>query len=127
MKILKNQKQASVTKERLAELKKAKIEFIENEKKIGKDAFDLNMNSLESLIEELQEQINIYEAITNNEMQSLSNLEFNDIPEVLIASRLAQKKSQKDLANILGINEQQIQRYEMKGYEQASWVRIMEV
>ena len=50
-----------------------------------------------------------------------------ELPTVLIKARIAQGLSQKDLAERLGLQEQQIQRYEATEYASASLTRIKEV
>ena len=50
-----------------------------------------------------------------------------ELPTVLIKARIAQGLSQKDLAERLGLQEQQIQRYEATDYASASLTRIREV
>ncbi len=50
-----------------------------------------------------------------------------DIPKLLIKARIAKGLSQKELAERLGLKEQQIQRYEATEYASASLSRIREV
>ena len=49
------------------------------------------------------------------------------LPYMLIKARIAQGMSQKDLAERIGLKEQQIQRYEATDYSSASLSRIREV
>ena len=50
-----------------------------------------------------------------------------ELPSILIKARIAQGLRQKDLAERLGLNEHQIQRYEATDYATASLARIKEV
>ena len=50
-----------------------------------------------------------------------------DLPSILIKARIAQGLSQKDLAERIGLKEQQIQRYEATDYASANLSRIKEV
>ena len=50
-----------------------------------------------------------------------------DLPLVLIKARIAGGLSQKDLAERVGLKEQQIQRYEATDYATANLARIKEV
>jgi ribosome-binding protein aMBF1 (putative translation factor) len=52
---------------------------------------------------------------------------FEDFPRVLIQARIAAGMSQRELAERLGLKEQQIQRYEATEYTSASWSRVSEV
>ena len=49
------------------------------------------------------------------------------VPQDLIHARIASGLSQKELAERLGMPEQQIQRYEATDYESVSFARIMEI
>ena len=50
-----------------------------------------------------------------------------ELPATLIKARIARGLSQKDLADRIGLKEQQIQRYEATDYASASLTRIKEV
>lgn len=58
-------------------------------------------------------------------MLELNSLEA--LPRALIKARIAAKLSQKDLAERLGLKEQQIQRYEATEYNSANLARVIEV
>lgn len=125
--MIKNQKQAVITKGKLAELKKAKNELEAKKNEYSPVEYKLAENSFNGLIEDLESQIKTYESLVGGSFHCLKPKNIEDIPNILIAARLAQKMSQKDLADAIGIQEQQIQRYEAADYEGASWTRIVEV
>ena len=50
-----------------------------------------------------------------------------DLPSILIKARIAQGLSQRDLAERVGVKEQQIQRYEATDYASANLARLKEV
>ena len=50
-----------------------------------------------------------------------------DLPELLIKARIARGLTQKELADRVGLKEQQIQRYGATDYDAAKWSRIREV
>src|SRR4029077_15679560 len=126
--MIKNQKQVSITKEKLAELKKAKSEF---EKKLAEQQqtskYKLGIKSFDSLISDLEHQLSQYESLTKGNFHCFQPKSLNEISDILIAARLAQKMSQKQLGDLVGLKEQQIQRYESTDYETASWPRIIEI
>lgn len=124
--MIKNQKQASITKSKLADLIKAKAELESKKTDFSTLEYELAENSFNGLIEDLEIQIKTYESLINGNFHCLKPKNLQDIPKILIAARLAQKLSQKDLADIIGIQEQQVQRYEATDFEGASWVRIVE-
>ena len=51
----------------------------------------------------------------------------DDLPDILIRARIARGMSQKELADFLGLKEQQIQRYEAERYRSASLDRLIEI
>jgi HTH-type transcriptional regulator / antitoxin HipB len=124
--MIKNQKQASFTKSQLAELQKAKRELEAEKEKYDTIEYKLAENALNGMIEDLEDQISLYNHLVNGNFHCLKPEKIEDIPNILIAARLSQKMSQKELAEILGIQEQQVQRYEATDFEGASWARIVE-
>lgn len=122
--MIKNQKQASITRDKLNQLLKAKGEYKETGDSL-KDKFTLD--SLNSLIKDLEFDLKEYDSLVEGNFHCLKANSLDDIANVLIAARLAQKLSQRDLAEIVDLKEQQIQRYESTDYETASWTRILEI
>jgi HTH-type transcriptional regulator / antitoxin HipB len=125
--MIKNQKQAGITNARLAELKKAKETFEEQHKDKTTAKYRLGINSMNSLIAELENDIQIYEGLMKNNFNILQAKSINELPNVLIGARLAQNMSHKELGELVGVKEQQIQRYEATDYETASLPRIIEI
>lgn len=125
--MIKNQKQANLTKARLAELINTRNLFEAQEVDKTTAKYRLGINSMSSLINELQAELHVYEGLTNSNFHVLQAKSLTDIPNVLIAARLTQKMTHKDLGVLVGLKEQQIQRYEATDYETASWPRILEI
>ena len=125
--MIKNQKQASAIRQKLAELQIAKKEFENSASNKDSAKFELGLNSFNSLIKDLENELSQYESLTKGNFNCLEAKSLNEISEVLISARLAQKMSQKQLGEMVGLKEQQIQRYESTDYETASWPRIIEI
>ncbi len=90
----------------------------------------LQRDSYQSQVEDLKEQIKEYETLTNHDSQTPIVLELDDInnlPQLLIKARMAAKLSQKELADLAGLTEEEIQKYEDKDYEDASFLDVMAV
>ena len=68
-----------------------------------------------------------YESLKEGEFQWDSLNIVADLPFILIKARIAQGLSQKELAERIGLKEQQIQRYEATDYATANLARIKEV
>ncbi len=86
--------------------------------------------TLESQLGDLWEELTEYEALTIHGDDEPLVFELNSLealPLALIKARIATKLSQKDLAERLGLKEQQIQRYEATEYASANLARVIRV
>lgn len=84
-------------------------------------------NAVISQLADLQSQLTEYEqlkagAIAIREVESLQ-----DLPKMIIQSRIASGMTQKALAEKLGYKEQQIQRYEESEYQTISFSRLIDI
>lgn len=125
--MIKNSKQLGITKKKLSELIQTRSEFEQNGEDKKSAKYRLGINSLNSLIEDLESEIKEYEALVNGNFHCLQAKSLIDLPKVLIAGRIAQKMTHKQLGELLGLKEQQIQRYESTDYESASFSTLYEV
>lgn len=125
-----NERQYKITKSQLAKLQEGAREFNleEASERIGSRTLaKAELDGIMSEIEVLESQIQEYErlksgAITNFEAKSLEEL-----PNVLVRARIAQQLSQRELGELIGLKEQQIQRYEAEQYASASLRRLREI
>jgi len=83
--------------------------------------------SLESQLYDLRQELADYEALRTGEVDVMELDSLNQLPEMLIRARIATRLTQKQLAERLGIKEQQIQRYEATRYAAANLERIQAV
>lgn len=125
--MIKNKKQANISIKKLNELKVDLDDFKASTSDKTSPLFSLGVNSIQSLIDEIQSELDEYNSLVSGNFHCLHPKSLKDIPKSLIAARLAQNISQRSLANLLGIKEQQIQRYEAEDYESASICRLVEV
>ncbi len=85
------------------------------------------VNGLRSQLEDLRAQLEEYEALKAGTYTLLEVNSLEQLPRALVQVRIAAGLSQKDLADRLGIKEQQVQRYEATDYESASVSRLKDV
>ena len=83
--------------------------------------------ALSSQLADLQRDLREYESLKSGEFRLERLAAVDELPTVLIKARISQGLSQKDLAERIGLKEQQIQRYEATDYASASLSRIREV
>ena len=84
-------------------------------------------DALRSQLADLEGELREYESLKAGKFQVDELSVVAELPTVLIKARIAQGLSQKDLAERLGLQQQQIQRYEATDYASASLTRIKEV
>jgi transcriptional regulator with XRE-family HTH domain/Zn-dependent peptidase ImmA (M78 family) len=80
-----------------------------------------------SQLKDLESQIVQYETLRLGHLPLVRVESFEELPAALISARIAAGLSQKDLADRLGMKEQQIQRYEATNYSGASFSRLSQV
>jgi hypothetical protein len=84
----------------------------------------LQKSALASQLEELREQLADYDGLKSGDVREIAVNSFDELPQALIRARIAMGLSQKELAERMGLKEQQIQRYESSDYAGASLHRI---
>ncbi len=84
-------------------------------------------DSLVSQVQVLNRQLEEYEAERSSPCLQLPVNSLNDLPEILIRSRISARMTQKDLATHLNLKEQQIQRWEQTRYKGVAWERLQDV
>src|SRR4051812_9985113 len=117
--MIKNERQYRITKSQADKLREAFAELSAGNVERG-DVHPLlvkaQKEALRSQLDELNEQLYEYEALRSGRRTVLELSSFDELPRALIQSRIAAGLSQKDLAERLGLKEQQIQRYEATEY-----------
>lgn len=125
-----NDRQYRITKTQLSKVKKAlrDFDFKEAEKRIGSTILaKAEQDALSSEKEDLTSQINEYEALRSGKVDKFEPTDLSELPSILIRARIAQGLSQRKLADLLGLKEQQVQRYESNQYATANLRRLIEV
>lgn len=85
------------------------------------------LQAMESEHRRLQSELDEYDALERGETPRRSAARLQDLPEVLIQARIASGMTQRELAEGLGIREQQVQRYEATRYRGASFDRLVDI
>jgi HTH-type transcriptional regulator / antitoxin HipB len=84
-------------------------------------------NSLNILIGELEQEIAEYDRLKSGQVTQFPIESLADLPRVAIEARIAAGLTQKELAEKIGVHEQQIQRYEANNYHAVGFDRLQEV
>ena len=83
--------------------------------------------ALRSQIAELEAEIAHYDLLKAGEITFAKSFALENLPSILVEARIAAGMSQTNLAQMLGIKPQQIQRYEASNYMGASLARLIEI
>lgn len=81
-------------------------------------------NSYNLTIRQLKQEIAEYEQLKSGNILTFVLGSLDDLPTTLIKARIAAGMTQKELADKIGLQEQQIQRYEASHYSSASFDRL---
>ncbi len=85
----------------------------------------LEMKNVESMQKRLTEEIAEYENLQSGKQTTITLNSLGEIPEMLIKARIAKNWTQADLAQRVGLKEQQIQKYESTDYAGASTRKLL--
>lgn len=85
------------------------------------------LDALRSEQENLAAQVLEYEALKSGTVDLFRASTLEELPSILIKGRIAKGLSQRKLAELIGVKEQQIQRYEADQYASANLTRLSQV
>lgn len=125
--MIKNERQYLITKEQAEKFRRALSAL--NNRKDGEHSqlLKAQKEAIRSQLTELQEAIREYEALKSGKRKVIEVQSLEDLPRAFIQARIALGLSQKELADRMGLKEQQIQRYEATDYASASLRRLKDV
>jgi len=125
-----NERQYKITKRQLSTIRKALKEFnvLEVSERLGSTILaESEMKALKSEEVVLKNQLKEYELLRSGKITQLKASNLSELPRILIRARIAQGLTQRKLADIVGLKEQQIQRYESEEYGAASLRRMQDI
>ena len=128
--MIKNERQYRITRtkaERFARTLEGLRERPEGVDGIHPMIAQAQVDAVSSQLADLEAELREYEAIREGKFQAEELSVVADLPALLIKARIAGGLSQRELADRMGLKEQQIQRYEATDYATAKWSRIREV
>lgn len=125
--MIKNERQYIITKGQIRKFKTALEQFDNEKTDTDPMLIKAQKEAMESQLAELEDQVKEYEQLRTGNYQMLETPSLQKLPLELIRARIAMGMTQKQLAERLGLKEQQIQRYEETEYASASFSRLMEI
>mgnify|MGYP003625949603 CR=1 FL=1 len=125
--MIKNNKQLALTKKRIQEFSDAISKLQAEEPKFSPLLAKAQIDAIAYQRNELVEQAEEYELLLSGNLAMFDVNSISDLPKSLIMSRISMGLTQKDLADRLGMKEQQIQRYENTEYGSASFKTLVSI
>jgi len=87
----------------------------------------LELDAVRAQADDLRAEIDEYDQLRSGAVSTFEASSLADLATLLVKSRIARGWTQGQLAEALGIAEQQVQRYESTPYRSASLARICDV
>lgn len=128
--MIKNERQYKITKAQADRFSQT-LELLEMDSGDGGNVHPLiakaRRDAVRSQLADLEKELAEYDALKKGEFRLEGLNVVAGLPDVLIKARIAQGLTQRELAERMGLKEQQIQKYEASDYASASFARIREV
>jgi HTH-type transcriptional regulator / antitoxin HipB len=125
--MIQNERQYQVTQTKLRELKQASANVNFEDPSLHPRQRLSQKNSRNQIITTLEQEIAEYEELKSGRIKTLQLETLDDLPIILIKARISLGMTQKQLAEKIGTQEQQIQRYEANHYTAISFDRMIAV
>lgn len=102
---------------------------LRTEQDLGKEEWlrQAELSALEAQIAATQGEVNHYQVLKTGKITRSKSKSLKDLPQLLVEARIAQGYSQTQLAALVNLKPQQIQRYEASSYMGASLTRMKEI
>ena len=125
--MIKNERQYRITKSQSAKFAETLTKLKEKSKGVDPLILKAQEEALKSQLQDIQNDIEEYDELRSGKIPILELRSLEELPYTLIKARISLGMSQKDLAELVGLKEQQIQRYESTDYSTANITRIQEL
>ena len=124
--MISNEAQYRATKAHLERFEQASTNLAARPGKKGK-LEQLELDAVNAQADDLRAEIVEYERLRSGDLVSFPAGSLAELSTVLIKARIARGLTQRQLAEALGMAEQQIQRYEANDYRSSSLARLCDI
>lgn len=122
-----NERQYRITKAQAARFREAVAQAEPEAPDLDPRLRQAMQEGLDSQLQTLQQELEDYDALRRGRPAVMELHSLTELPQALIRGRIAAGLSQRQLAERLGLREQQVQRYEATSYAGVSLERAQEV
>jgi HTH-type transcriptional regulator / antitoxin HigA len=125
--MIRNEKECRHSKERLTELEAELQRLSKGRRSAEQDRVaPAVIDALRMQIEDLERELSEYEDLKEGQLLSFSADDLDSVGELLTKARIACGLTQAELGELLGMTQQQVQRYERDGWQKISLWRLAE-
>jgi HTH-type transcriptional regulator / antitoxin HipB len=124
--MIQNEHQYKVTQNKLKDLEGALVELITIKDTLHPRQFSSHQLGLQLSIDSLRQELEDYDSL-KTQQTSIKITSIKELPIALIKARIAMGMTQKELAERIGVKEQQVQRDEANQYNSAGFHRIAQI
>ena len=122
--MIKNEKQYKISKRKFRELN-AQIEKITKETEPAPLRNQLILASLNNSRTAIESDILLYESLKKRKEGVLKERLITELPSVITEYKIVSGLTQKQLSQMLGLKEQQLQRYEADGFKSVTFKNLL--
>jgi HTH-type transcriptional regulator/antitoxin HigA len=125
--VIRNDKEYRHSKERLSELE-AELRGLSSRRSAEwGEVAPAVIDALRMQIEDIEREISEYEDLKEGRLLSFGADHLDSLGELIIKARIARGLTQAELGELLGMTQQQVQRYERDGWQKISLWRLAEI
>jgi HTH-type transcriptional regulator/antitoxin HigA len=125
--MIRNDKEYRHSKERLSELE-MELQGLSSVRRSAErdEVASAVIDALRMQIEDLESEITEYEDLKEGRLLSFGADNLDSLGEIITKARIARGLTQAELGELLGMTQQQVQRYERDGWQKISLWRLAE-
>jgi len=121
--VITNERQYAISRAAAARFARA-LEELDRRAELSPARLDLERSGIQAQFDDLRVELAQYEAVGDGHVREIPVRSLLDVPEALIHARIAGGLTQKQLAERLGVREQQVQQDEASRYAGAGLDRL---
>lgn len=125
--MIRNEKQKKVAKKQFREFDNTFSSLTKEYEVKPNLRLKIQIDAIHSDMQKIEKEIQVYEDLYNGITKKITVETLEEFPLLMIKARIARHMTQKELAVLVGVKEQMIQRYETNNYSNTSFSKILKI